>query len=42
VQRRHDGGRSGRVDPQQTAAATSDDGVSREDFTAVGHGDQPK
>jgi hypothetical protein len=42
VQGRHQGGRTGGVDPQQTAAATSDDGVSGEDLTAVGHGDQPK
>ena len=36
-----EGGRAGRVDPQQTTAATGDDGVSGEDFTAVGHGAQP-
>jgi hypothetical protein len=42
VEGRHEGGRAGRVDPQQTAAATCDDGVSGEDFTAVGHGGQPK
>ena len=41
VQGRDEGGRAGRVDPQQTAAAAGDDGVSGEDFTAVGHGLQP-
>ena len=41
VQGRDEGGRAGRVDPQQPAAAAGDDGVSGEDFTAVGHGLQP-
>ena len=42
VQGRHEGGRTGGVDPEQTAAATGDDCVSGEDFTAVGHGDQTR
>ena len=37
VQRGDEGGRAGGVDPQQAAAAAGDDGVSGEDFTAVGH-----
>ena len=41
VQGGDEGGRAGRVDPEQTAAAAGDDGVSGEDFTAVGHGLQP-
>ena len=41
VQGRDEGGRAGCVDPQQPAAAAGDDGVSGEDFTAVGHGLQP-
>ena len=41
VQGRDEGGRAGRVDPQQSAAAAGDDRVSGEDFTAVGHGLQP-
>ena len=41
VQGRDEGGRAGCVDPEQPAAAASDDGVSGEDFTAVRHGLQP-
>jgi hypothetical protein len=41
VQGSDEGGRTGSVDPEETTGATSDDGVSGEDFTAVGHALQP-